>query len=293
MTTSAVSYTKNTPPNIWEQATEYLSSRDGVYRTQRLASDTLSLVSESATLAGHSLPRWSDAATVLNTGALGVIIPFAVGSTIDAGQDALKYAKRGKALSWGEGVDFIQKAAVSAEMIAYSAALFTKRSVCNLAGDVFAAVEDGLDIVLERDAFHAFQEAVQPTPLQSTSTQAAPVLESPNCCPTRVKESLEAGKPFVCGTPLAMELSRAEAKLQEAEKSSIAKVYFDEFKKLHYLKLAKAVTAFAVGIFGLLGLFYGAPVIPSILLLAMSVVSSSLSIFNRWYKQNMTYNLEA
>lgn len=234
MTTQAI-FRKNTPPNNWDLTKEFLGSRDGVFRAQKLASEALSLGAEAASLAGHSLPQWNHAATVFNNGALGVTIPFAVGSTIDVGQDAVKYAKRGKALSWDEGVDFVQKAAVSLEMIAYSAFLFTQRSVCALAGDLFAAVEDGLDVVIEKDYLRGLN-------------------------------GLE-------------------------EKSSVGKTYISEHKKYRTLKMAKAVMAVAVGILGLLGVFFGSPVVPAIAILALSVGSSALAIFNRWYKENMTYNL--
>ncbi len=234
MTTQAI-FRKNTPLSNWDLAKDFLASRDGVFRTQKLAGDTFSLVAESASLAGHSLPGWNHAATVFNNGALGITIPFAVGSTIDAGQDAVKYAKRGTRLSWDEGVEFVQKAAVSLEMIAYSAFLFTQRSVCALAGDLFAAVEDGLDVVIERDYLRGLN-------------------------------GLE-------------------------EESSIGKTYISEHKKHRTLKLAKAVMAVAVGVLGLLGAFMGAPVVPAVVLLTLSVVVSALAIFNRWYKENMTYNL--
>jgi len=234
MTTEGI-LRKNTPPSNWDLTKEFLASRDGVFRTQKLASEALSLVAESASLAGHSLPQWDHAAAVFNNGALGVTIPFAVGSTIDVGQDAVMYAKRGKALSWYEGVDFVQKAAVSLEMIAYSAFLFTQRSVCSLAGDLFAAVEDGLDVVIERDSLRGFNAL--------------------------------------------------------GEQPPVGKTYISEQKKYRTLKLAKAVMAVAVGVLGLLGAFLGSPVVPSIAILILSVGSSALAIFNRWYKENMTYNL--
>src|SRR4051812_32383107 len=99
MTTQAV-YQTNTPPSFAEQSKVYLETGQGIYRAQKLIGDTFSLAAEIAEQYGRSPPAWNHAATVLNTGALGVTIPFAVSKTIELGQDAVKYAKRGSALSW-------------------------------------------------------------------------------------------------------------------------------------------------------------------------------------------------
>jgi len=72
--------------------------------------------------------------------------------------------------------------------------------------------------------------------------------------------------------------------------SSDARVYLDESKKLHSMKLIKAIIAATAGILGLLSLVFG-PLVPAIALLTMITASSSLSIINRLYKMNMTYVL--
>ena len=73
--------------------------------------------------------------------------------------------------------------------------------------------------------------------------------------------------------------------------SDAAKVHLSESKTLHFLKLVKAVMASAVGIFGLLSLAYGFIFVSPLTLLAMATASSGLSIINRVYKDNMTYQI--
>jgi hypothetical protein len=73
--------------------------------------------------------------------------------------------------------------------------------------------------------------------------------------------------------------------------SDAAKVYLSESKKLHFMKLVKAVMATAVGVFGLLGLAFGSTLVSPLVLLAMATASSGLAIINRTYKDNMTYKI--
>lgn len=77
----------------------------------------------------------------------------------------------------------------------------------------------------------------------------------------------------------------SEKKISTQAKDAIA-----EEKTLFYMKLAKAVAAAAAGVFGLLGFILGAPLVPSITLLVLSVVSSAFSIAHYFYDKNRIYN---
>jgi len=232
-------YAKNHPLSAADQAREIFESGTGIYRTQKFASDFLSLVAEVARIGGRSFEKLQEASNVLNMGALGVIIPTAVSSTIELVQTTSDLAKKHFACSMQEGLDFVQKISVSGQMIAYSAQLFTQRFSFGVLGDVFSAVDDGVDAVLAGDQLY--------------------------------------------------ELSSA----QEKTLPKPARVYLDESKRLHCIKLAKAVFAVVVGIFGLLSLIQGVSLLPAIALLSMSVASSALALIARVYQSNMTYVLKS
>lgn len=235
---AAAIYAKNQPPSAADQAREIFESGTGIYRTQKLASDFLSFVEEVARIGGRSLEKLQEASNVLNVGALGVIIPTAVSSTIELVQTTSDLAKKHFACSLQEGMDFVQKIAVSGQMLAYSAQLFTQRHSFGVLGDVFSMVDDTVDVLSAGDQLYE---------LSSAQENALP-------------------KP--------------------------ARVYLDESKKLHCIKLAKAVFACAVGIFGLLSLLQGVSLLPVVVLLGLSVASSALALIARVYKSNMTYILK-
>ena len=231
-------YAKNQPPSAADQAKEILKSDTGIYRTQKLAGDFLSFVEEVARISGRSLEKLQEASNVLNVGALGVIIPTAVSSTIELVQTTSDLAKKRFSCSLQEGLDFVQKISVSGQMIAYSAQLFTQRHSFGVLGDMFSMVDDTVDVLSEGDQ--------------------------------------------LC------ELSSA----QEKTLPKPARVYLDESRRLHCIKLAKAVFAVVVGIFGLLSLFPGGSLLPAVVLLGMSVASSALALIARVYQTNMTFILK-
>jgi hypothetical protein len=231
-------YAKNQPPSAAEQAKEIFESGTGIYRTQKLASDFLSFVAEIARISGRSLEKLQEASNVLNVGALGVIIPTAVSSTIELMQTTSDLAKKQFACTRQEGLDFVQKISVSGQMLAYSAQLFTQRHGFGVLGDICSMVDDTADV-------------------------------------------LQAGDQLC-------ELSSA----QEKTLPKAARVYLDESRKLHCIKLAKAVFAVAVGIFGLLSLLPEIALLPAVVLLGMSVASSALALIARIYQTNMTFILK-
>ncbi len=243
MTTAT--YTINTPPDACSQLQGIMESGSGIFQTQKFASDACSLIAEIAQRAGQPFEKWNAASEIFLNGALGITIPYAVSSTIDFGKTALSLVNRGVSLGWREGLEFGQKAAVSAQMTSYSAFLFTQKSICGMAGakfcgtlgDLFGVLDDGIDAILAGDTLYDLN-------------------------------------------------SREVQHLSEA-----AKVYLDESKKLHLMKLAKAVMATVVGVFGLLSLAFGLTLASPLALLAMATASSALAIINRVYKDNMTYQI--
>lgn len=235
---AAAIYLRNQPPSAADQALEILKSDTGIYRTQKLASDFLSLVEEIGRISGRSLEKLQHASNVLSAGALGVIIPTAVSSTIELVQTTADLAKKHFACTRQEGLDFVQKISVSGQMIAYSAQMFTQRHSFGVLGDIFSLVDDTADV-------------------------------------------LQAGDQLC-------ELSSA----QEKALPKPARVYRGESKRLYCIKLAKAVFAVAVGIFGLLSLLPGTALLPAVILLGMSVASSALALIARVYQTNMTYILK-
>ncbi len=238
-------YTLNTPPNACSQIQEIMESGSGIFQTQKFASDALSFIAELGQTVGRPFEKWNAASDIFLNGALGVTIPYAISSTIDCGKTAVSLANRGVSLAWREVLEFGQQVAVSVQMTSYSVHLFTQKSICGVAGakfcgtlgDIFGAMDDGIDAVLAGERLYDLN--------------------------SRQVENL----------------------------SGEAKVYLEESKRLHCLKLVKAVIATVVGIFGLLGLAFGSTLVSPLALLAMATASSGLAIINRVYKDNMTYKI--
>jgi hypothetical protein len=242
---TTVAYTINTPPNACSQLQEIMDSGSGIFQTQKFAGDVLDLIAKSARIIGHPFEQWEAASGIFHNGALGITIPYAISSTIDCGKTAVSLVNRGVCLTWREGAEFVQQIAVSVQMLSYSAYLFTQKSICGVAGakfcgvvgDVFGAMDDGLDAILAGEHLYDLNSK------------------------------------------------------QVEHLSDAAKVYLGESKKLHFLKLVKAVIATAVGVFELLALALGGALLSPVALLAMATMSSGLAIINRVYKDNMTYKI--
>jgi len=58
-------------------------------------------------------------------------------------------------------------------------------------------------------------------------------------------------------------------------------------KTLHLISLAKSVIAIAIGVFGVLGLFFGIAVVPSVVLLTMGLATCSLAYVKHFFQENM------
>ncbi len=63
--------------------------------------------------------------------------------------------------------------------------------------------------------------------------------------------------------------------------------------RMHMLKIAKAIFSFIGGILGFVGLFLGYAVLPSVILLTISTATLFFALWNQFYKDSMTHNLQA
>jgi len=82
------------------------------------------------------------------------------------------------------------------------------------------------------------------------------------------------------------ELNRASA---QSDISPEVQEHLKAERGLHLLSLVKSVLSAVAGIFGVLGLVLGFAIVPSVVLLTISLATYSLSIVKHFYKENMTY----
>jgi len=146
------------PSIICSRVQEILESSSGVYQLQKFGSDATALIAESFRRMGKSHETWQTASTVLSNGAAGIFIPSAIASTIDAGQMAAELRAKKEPITWEEKVEFFQKGMVSAQMMAYSAFLFTQKAAFQFGGDICSAFDDGSDAVLMGKKLHGITQ---------------------------------------------------------------------------------------------------------------------------------------
>lgn len=148
MKTAAI-YTPNVPMSFLTQTKEMMESGSGIFVTQKFASEVFGLLDEMRKTMGYAGERCKEVSDIFMKGATGITIPYAVTSTIDAGQTTAALAKKNFSCTRGEGLEWIQKIVVSIQMLAYSCCMFTQTG--QFVGDLFSAGEDTLDVAIHGD----------------------------------------------------------------------------------------------------------------------------------------------
>jgi hypothetical protein len=149
--TTTVSIATNQPMSFLSQTKEMMESGSGIFITQKFAAEAFGLIEQILKQLGHCGERCKEISDIFFKGAIGITIPYAVTSTIDAGQTTVDLAKKNFSCTRGVGLEWAQKISVSIQMLAYSACLFTQKAVYQFTGDFFNFVEDSLDVAIMGD----------------------------------------------------------------------------------------------------------------------------------------------
>lgn len=85
----------------------------------------------------------------------------------------------------------------------------------------------------------------------------------------------------------------SRTQLERTDLSEVERRRPTEEGRMHMLKIAKTIFSVVGGVLGLVGLFLGYAVLPSVVLLTISTATLFFALWNQFYKDSMTHNLQA